>query len=132
MSKEITFFFDENISLKLAESLRQCRAPGIIQHSRKIGMSGLGDAEWIAKIAEKGWIAISTDRNPKTRGITSRELAESGATYLMIGQFFDHMRSWDRAKWMIRHWDYIYESASSWPAGSVWLMQKNGKARREA
>lgn len=132
MPEEPIFFFDENISAKLATSLSVSGAPGKILHCRTQKMDGMSDSEWIPIVAAKGWIAFSIDRNAKTRKLTSAELASQGATYVMLGQFFDHMGRWEKAKWMFQHWDQLFEAARVWPRGSVWLILKDGKIRREA
>lgn len=95
-------------------------------------MKGLDDSVWIPMTIQKNWIAISVDRNPNTRGLTARQLAAMGATYLMLGQFFDHMKAWDKAKWIYQHWDRIDGAAATWPPGTVWLIGKKGNITRIA
>ncbi len=128
----VAYFFDENISSKLVASLRSNKAPGSHLHPLAIGMKGLTDDVWIPMTVKNDWIAISVDRNEKTRGLTAQEIAAMGATYLMLGQFFDHMKAWDRAKWIYQHWDRIDAAAATWPRGSVWLIGKNGDLKQIA
>lgn len=125
----MTFYFDECISPYLVKAMRLGGAPGTLKSASESGMSGMADDRWIARIKELGWIAISSDRNDATRGITARQMAEAGITYLMLGRFFDHLSIWEKTKWFTAHWDKIYTASQSLPKGTVCLVLKNGSLK---
>ncbi len=128
----ITFYFDENVSPRLVEILRKGGAPGSFMDAVGSKMTGMRDPDWLQKINELGWIVISSDRNEQTRGISAEEVAATGIVYLMLGEFFDHLKIWEKTKWVVAHWDAIYRQAQGLTSGSVQLILKSGEFKSVA
>lgn len=128
-SERVKLLFDENISRRLVEFVN--RESGLAEMARinQRGWSGLPDRDWIAKATEGGFVIITGDRNERTRGYTVEALKVIKARVILLGQFWDHLNRWERAKWLVSHIERLVSLAQEMPAGSVYLVNKSGRYR---
>lgn len=98
-------------------------------HVSQRGWSALPDAQWITTATQGGFVIITGDRNERTRGYTVAELKAMGARVVLLGRFWDHLNRWERAKWLVKHIERLVALADSMPAGTVYLVNKQAKAR---
>ncbi len=103
----MTILFDENISHHLVEFLHHAGAPGSVQHVRKLKWNGKPDIEWMTLAVNAGFGIISADRNDRTRGLAAEDLKKLGARVLLLGGFWDDLRIWEKAKWLVAKWERI-------------------------
>jgi hypothetical protein len=120
------YLFDEHFSKSLIELMRKCDAPGELIHVIPSGFSGLPDDKLISTATESGFIIVTGDRNERTRNLSVEDLKALGARVILIGGFWNHLKNWDAAKWLIARWDRMYEQSREWPAGTCGLAAKNG------
>jgi hypothetical protein len=92
-------------------------------------LSGLPDIEWIPVAAQKEWVIVTADRNARTRGLSHDDLAAIGARMIYFAEFFDHMRSWERAKFLVRTMDSLVHRAARLARGHALVMVKSGAMR---
>ncbi|MCS7191149.1 MAG: DUF5615 family PIN-like protein [Fimbriimonadales bacterium] len=121
--------FDENISQRLVEFINGESNLARMAHIRQRGWSGLPDTQWIKTATEGGFVIVTGDRNERTRGYTVADLKAMGARVILLGQFWDHLNRWERAKWLVRHIERIIALAESMPEGAVYLVNKQARAR---
>lgn len=99
------------------------------QHVRKVGWSGWEDEKWMRIAIGKGWVISTIDRNEKTRGLTNAGAKESGARIILFGPFFDHLKGWDRAKFLVKYAETVHSLAESLPSGQVVLIDSRCKTK---
>lgn len=121
--------FDENISQRLVEFINREARLAQMAHIRQRGWSGLPDSDWISKATEAGFVIITGDRNERTRGYTVADLKVMAARVILLGQFWDHLNRWERAKWLVKHVERLVALAASMPQGTVYLVNKQAKSR---
>ncbi len=100
-----------------------------MSHIRQRGWSGLPDAKWIPRATEAGFVIITGDRNERTRGYTVNDLKAMGARVILLGQFWDHMNRWQRAKWLVRNIERLVDLAKKMDPGTVYLINRRAIAR---
>lgn len=126
--RRVTIVFDENFSRHLAEFLhRESGLPAV--HTRAQGWSGKEDAIWMPMAISAGFVLATNDRNEQTRGITVEGFKSLGARVLLFGPFWDHLPKWQRAKWLVAHYDRIHDLASAMPPGSVTMLGRVWKPK---
>jgi hypothetical protein len=127
-ASSLKLLFDENFSHKQVGFVANESRLAPMQHMRKIGWSGRPDPEWIPLAVQQGFVIISGDRNDKTRGYTVADLKAMHARVLLVGEFFDHMSGWDKAKWLVAQVERLVDLAGKLPKGAVTLVSKVGTA----
>jgi len=127
----VRLLFDENISKRLVEFVNSESGLAQMAHIRQHGWSGLPDAQWIPVATERDFVIITGDRNERTRGYTVADLKAMGVRVLLLGQFWDHMNRWERAKWLVKYIERLVRIAESMPAGTVYLVSKQAKPRAQ-
>lgn len=121
--------FDENISQRLVEFVNRESRLAEMAHIRQRGWSGLPDNQWIPKANEQGFVIVTGDRNETTRGYATADLKAMGARVILLGQFWDHLGRWERAKWLVNHIEALVTLANGMPNGTVYLISKRGRHR---
>ncbi|MCS6919473.1 MAG: DUF5615 family PIN-like protein [Fimbriimonadales bacterium] len=125
----LKLLFDENISQRLVEFVNRESNLAQMAHLRQRGWSGLTDAQWIQTATQAGFVIVTGDRNERTRGYTIVELKAIGARVILLGQFWDHLGRWERAKWLVKSIERLVALAESMPKDTVYLINKQAKAR---
>lgn len=123
----VRLLFDENISHRLVDFLHRESRLAEMHHLRTLGWSGEKDAEWIPLAVSSEFVLITGDRNEMTRGIIIDDLKQMGARVILLGQFWDHLPRWERAKWLVQHIEIIVNLAGSMDSGSAVLLHKRGR-----
>jgi len=128
-ASSLKLLFDEMFSHKqvgfVCSESRLCH----MQHTRSIGWSSKPDNIWIPLAVDNGFTIISADRNDKTRIYTVADLKEMKAKVILLGQFFDHMKGWDKAKWLVNNIEGLTIAAIPLLPGSVLAIDKNGSTK---
>lgn len=124
------FFFDENISFRLASAVQSLEEDHEVVHVFDKFRRGVLDQEWIPSLADEGdWIVISGDFNI-TR---NREIRQIWHDSNMIGYFL--VKSWmhlDKYTFVgnfMKTWPKVIQSAENARAGDSFTIQQNGKIK---
>ncbi len=123
----VRLLFDENISHRLVDFLHHESRLAEMHHLRAMGWSGKKDVEWIPIAVAREFVLVTGDRNEVTRGIITEDLKQMGARVILLGQFWDHLPRWERAKWLVRHIEMIVNLAQRMTVGSAVLVHKRGQ-----
>lgn len=126
-SQRVKLLFDENISRRLVEFVNRESTLAEMAHLSQRGWGGLPDRQWIAQASRSGFVIITGDRNEKTRGYTVNDLKQMGARVMLLGQFWDHLNGWERAKWLVQRIETLVATAAGMSSGSVYLVYKSGR-----
>ncbi len=104
------YFFDNNISPAIAESLRaldenaihicECAEHEIERHA--------ADIDWMPKVAKLGWIAITVDNNIRRRAEEKKVREACGLRVVYLpGTFGRKLHFFEQAVFVIRAWQNI-------------------------
>ena len=109
----MNFYFDENLSDRLASGLNEFDDQNSVKHFNEIDFGGLRDIEWFMRLPknEKN-IVITLDRK------ISRNLDERLAwkepraiLFFLANKSFSNLQPWDRIVKIVRKWPQICDSA---------------------
>ena len=122
-----TFYFDENLSWRLAQMLAALDVK--VTHQKQEFPSGMLDSDWIPEIGKRGYVLVTWDRKTRTRPAEAEALRKHGVTTIYLGEFWKKLQFWDQAAWLARHWPKIEEFVTGCDQGTVAEIQQNGKFR---
>ena len=122
----MTYFFDNSISFRLAEMLRALDVDAVAL--REEFAEDTKDVSLFEKLSGRNVAFISTDTSQMTREQEARALKDAGITVLYLGPFFQHMRFWDQAVWLVRRWKVIEGFTEGVAQGTCAEIKQNGKA----
>lgn len=128
-SGSVGLVFDENFSRHQVGFVDREAKLGTIRHVRDLSWSGKPDKVWIPLAVSAGFVIVTGDRNDKTREYTVEDLKALGARVILVSEFWDHMKGWPKAKWLVESIERIYEIASSMTEGTVVLIDRNCKVK---
>ena len=74
-------------------------------------------------------VFISNNTAQRTNEVEARLLKESGVTSLYFNPFWNKLKKWPAARWLINKWENIENYASSAAPGSCADIQQNGRMR---
>ncbi len=126
----VKILFDENFSQNHVIFIRDESNLAEIHHMRTIGWGGMPDPYWIPLAAGNGFVVVTWDRNARTRGYTVADLKTLQARFILLGSFFDHMKCWAKAQWLVRYADKIVALAAGMDAGSVVIIDRNCRSKQ--
>lgn len=118
------FLLDENLPPAFARALDALAARDghSVGHALDLVQSGAADQVWIARLAQDGGAAISGDRRMLTRKHELRALKDSQITTFILAPGWATLRFWDKAALLVRRWPAIALSATTYPAGSTFIV----------
>jgi hypothetical protein len=128
-TRGLTLLFDEHFSHKHVAFVNDESKLALMHHTRSVGWSGRADSFWIPLAVRSRFVIVSADRNEKTRGYTVTDLKSMNARLPMVSEFWDHMRVWEKAKWLVASIEDIVAKASIMADGTVELLYKDGSTR---
>lgn len=109
----MNFYFDENLSDRLASGLNEFDDQNSFKHFNEIDFGGLRDIEWFTRLPknEKN-IVITLDRKI-SRNLDERlAWKESRAIlFFLANKSFSNLQPWDRIVKIVRKWPQICDSA---------------------
>jgi len=83
--REVVYFTDRDLGRKLPET-RKAAGLKVETHDHHFGPL-TPDAEWLATVGEKGWLAITRDARIRYSPLALRTLMESGAKlFILVGK----------------------------------------------
>lgn len=127
--------FDENISIRLARSLREIAGLTDYQilHVRERVEKGTPDTAWIRGFAADGGTAfVSADRRILTVPIELQAIIETGLISYFLPSKWQNSSRWFKASHLALWWPRIVQQTRSAAPGESWELPiaYNGKMKR--
>ncbi|MEQ1823553.1 MAG: hypothetical protein ABL949_13665 [Fimbriimonadaceae bacterium] len=123
----LKILFDENFSNGQVGFIATESRLAHFQHIVRMRWSGLADTDWIPRAVRAEFCIVTWDRNERTRGFTVNDLKAMRAKVILVGEFFDHMNRWQKAKWLVNHVEDVVTVCATMTPGSVCLMNRHGR-----
>lgn len=121
----MTYFFDNNISPRLARILRLLDVHAVAL--REEFAQDTPDHVYLTEIKQRGWTLVTCDGRVRTRPPESLALRTAGITSVFIRSFFLEMNLWDQAIWLLRHWREIDQYLSVHRHGVPYIVKQRGR-----
>ena len=122
----MNYLFDNCISPKMADMLR---ALGEDTHAlREDFPQDIEDIPLFTQLHGQKLVLVSTDTSQRTREHEARALKQAGITAIYFGPFFQKMKLWGQAIWLVTKWEKIKGVAENVVMGSVFEIKQNGSA----
>lgn len=120
------YFFDDCISPKLTDMLRALGEDAVALSD---GLpSDTKDVALFGHLRGRGLVFVSTDTSQLTRQQEARALKQACVTALYFGPFFQRMKLWPQAIWLVTKWPRISAFACSVATGTCAEIKQNGTA----
>jgi PIN like domain len=100
----VTYFFDNNISFRYANMLRAIRQDVVHVAKTRDFHRDDPDVEWMPKVAERGWIAVTLDEAIRRIAVEEMLRAKLGLRVVFLAEGFRHHGFFDQAKFLINAW----------------------------
>lgn len=116
-----TFFFDNDISFRIVDALKQLVPPGEceLKALREVFPQDAKDVDWIPHAGQHGWIVISRDHNQRRRDAEHKALLAHGVTALYIRQSGNALELFPDAARIIKNWPKIRAWGETAAQGSL-------------
>ena len=126
------YFFDNNLSPVIAEALRVLGQDAIhIADCAEHGLHrGDADVEWMPKVAQLGWIAVTVDNHILRRAEERRVRQASGLCVVYLyGAFGRKLKGFQQAVFLMRAWEAIVKATSSAQPGQCFEVTEGMRVR---
>ena len=120
------YLFDNAISYRLANMLKALGVDVIAL--REEFPQDTKDTQLFEHLHGRNVVFVSTDTSQLSREQEARALKGARITALYLGPFFQRMKGWDQAIWLVRRWKVIEGFAEGVAAGTCAEIKQNGKA----
>jgi hypothetical protein len=132
LSAPPTFFFDANLSPRIARAL--CALGEDVRHIRDCGELNIAfdspDETWMPIVAKHGWIALTLDTNISKRNRAERKaLLDCGLRVVFLAENFSraHRELFAQAAFFCRHWRALVAAVERARPGDCFRMTESGK-----
>jgi predicted nuclease of predicted toxin-antitoxin system len=122
-----TFFFDNDVSFRIARALAQLVHGHEIVALRDRFPTDTPDVVWIPEAGRNGWIVISRDHNQRRRDAEHRALIDNRVTAIYIRSSGTPDLLFTDAARIIRNWPRIEAWASTSKPGSLARLGANDR-----
>jgi hypothetical protein len=103
-------FFDRNMGKSIPDALHLLDLP-VKKHDEHFGPTTT-DEEWLAKVGEEGWLAITRDERIRWNQSERRALADHRVgCFVLVGAA--KLPRWDSVRIIARNWDRIQELSTA-------------------
>ncbi len=114
-----TFFFDNDISFRVAEALGKLVHGHEVKPLRDVFPANTPDTEWIPEVGRKGWILISRDHNQRRRDTEHLALKDHGVRALYIRYSGTQDTLFADAARIIKNWPKIEKWGTTAAPGTL-------------
>ena len=123
------FFFDNCISLRIAEAIERLTNPECeVTHLQQKFPSEVTDPEWLGTLGDEGgWIIVSGDERIVKNPQNQRAWRQSGLTAFFLKSGWTNFKLWDQAWRLVKYWPSIVEAAARAQPGIGYWVSVNGK-----
>lgn len=119
----VGFCLDETCGRRVAEALRDFRAPGAphINDVREIGLSGATDEILMRELGRRGIAALVTlDSRILNASLRRAAWRESGLTLFVLDGKWGNLSLFEQARRLMWWWPLFAGKASDGPQGAAW------------
>lgn len=125
------FFFDENISFRVAQAVQSMDDHHEIIHIKDKFQPGAPDQVWIPLLAkERDWIIISGDFNITRNREIRRIWKEAQLTSFFLTKGWMHQDKFPFVSSFMKAWPALVKTASTSAKGEAYSVQQNGKIKK--
>ena len=128
----MNFFFDNNLSRRLARSLHELSQPDhSVVHLKDKFSPKTDDADWIRALVKerKDWIIVTADVSMQRTPHELEAVRESGLTAFFLVPAWSHVGHWVKAAKLIKIWPQIMSNAGSIERGVAFEVPIRGRLR---
>lgn len=108
----MTFFFDNNISPKVADILRVLDVDAMAL--REAFDPSIKDVDLFPELAGSGVILVTADTRMTRTPVEIQGLQECGVSAIFFRRFWAKMTLWDQVRWLGTHWQQVQAEALRW------------------
>lgn len=124
-----TFFFDNDISFRIVDALKQLVNPG--EHTlialKEVFEPSTKDTIWIPAVGQKDWIVISRDFNQRRRDSEHKALKANNVRALYIRHSGNAALLYDDAARIVKNWPKIRDWGVSSKPGTLARLDSNDR-----
>jgi len=119
-------FFDRNMGKSIPDALHLLDLP-VKKHDEHFGPTTT-DEEWLAKVGEEGWLAITRDKGVLRKQSQRRALADHRVgCFVLVGAA--NLPRWDSVRIIARNWDRIRQLAAGEERPFLWKLYLRAPAK---
>jgi hypothetical protein len=122
----VKYFFDNCISPKLPDMLRALGEDAVAL--REELPEDIEDVPLFSQLRGQKVVLVSTNTSQLTRDHEARALKQAGISAIYFGPFFERMKLWQQATWLVTKWPKIRGFAEGVVLGTVAEIKQNGSA----
>lgn len=119
----MTYFFDNNFSIRMANALR-CLFEDDIVHLRGEFHESTDDVEWLPAVAQRGWIIFTADTKIKRVKYEWAALMQYQGCAIFFNKSIHNLSLEEKTIWFIRHWGTL--TSIRFSPGDCWSMTMKG------
>jgi len=125
----VRFFFDNNLSPKLAPGLNELVAPEHrVVHLKEKFLADTSDVDWMHSLAkEANWVIVSGDLQVRKNPHEIRAWEEAGHTTFFLKKGWIDLPFWDQAWKFAKVFPTLISTAERAKKGSAFYLTPNGK-----
>ena len=121
----MTFFFDNNLSARLAEILRILGVDVI--HLRDRFPQDVKDVDWIPIVGSEGLIVVTADDRLRRNVAERAAIRQYTVSVIYLPKNYLDRGLWEQAEFMVRHWRKIESQLDRLSPGFQVRSTDNGK-----
>jgi len=121
----VTYLFDHNLSPRLAHILRVLHVDA--RALRDEFARNIKDPDLLRELGSRGWMLITCDTHIQTRPMEAAVFKASGVSVVFLSRFFEQMKLWDKAVWLLRYWPEIEKFADRVKPGTSGRIRRHGR-----
>jgi len=122
----MTFFFDNNLSIKIVRGLREFGED--VVHLQEHFHSAIDDVKLFQEIAKEGWVLITADKKIKRKAHELKALISCGIGVFIFSK--QHLSACDWIRLVVRRWSDIKKFAPRQSPPYIYRVPVRGKIER--
>jgi hypothetical protein len=122
----VQYFFDNNISFRLAHMLRALDVDAV--PLRDVFAQNIDDKSLFQQLAGRECVFVANDMKQLTREGEAAELRKAKIIAIYFGPFWGRLKLWPQAAWLVAKWPQIEGFVQGVERGTVAEIKHNGKA----
>jgi hypothetical protein len=122
----LKYVFDNDISYRLVDMLAALDVDA--EPLRAEFPPDTKDPVFLEKFSGREMVWISKNTKQTTNPIEGMLLKQAGITALYFGPFWNKMKFWQQAEWLVKHWPIIDGFAKGATKGTFAEIKRNGKS----
>jgi len=121
----LKYLFDHNLSPKYPAALAALGVNAVAL--RDEFPQNIKDVDLLTALKSKDYVLISGDRAMTTNSVEVSVLRDAKVTCLFMGPFWDKLKLWDKAAWLVSKWPMLEAFATSASRGQCAECKQSGR-----